>query len=248
MTPLIECRRISCRYGAVNALAEFSLAVEQGAWVTVLGPSGSGKTTLLRALAGLEPLTDGEIVLGGALASNHRIRLAPHQRGIGLLFQEPSLWPHLDAAANVELALSGTLPRRQQRTEALDWLGRVGAAPLASRRPGELSGGEARRVTLARALAARPAILLLDEPTTHLDLHLREELMGLVRRMHAELGLTTLCVTHQLEPPIAAHERMVILECGRMIFDGSFSDLPQAPATDYTQALRRWIGRLEHWA
>lgn len=245
--PLIECRDITCRYGPVPALEGLSLALEEGAWTTVVGPSGSGKTTLLRALAGLEPLAGGEIIINGVLATNHRVRLAPHQRGIGLLFQEPSLWPHLSASANVELALSGRLPRRARRAEALEWLGRVGVAGLAGRLPGELSGGQARLVTLARALAARPRILLLDEPAAHLDLHLRGELLGQVRRLHTELALTTLCVTHQPEPPLPPAERLVILERGRLIFDDVPGRLNQAPDTPYTSAFRSWFRRMEDW-
>lgn len=246
--PLIECRNITCRYGRVPALEGLTLSLDEGTWTTVVGPSGSGKTTLLRALAGLEPLVGGEIVLGGELATNHTLRLAPHQRAVGLLFQEPSLWPHLSAAANVELALPAGLPRRARRAAALEWLGRVGAAALAGRLPGELSGGEARRVTIARALAARPRILLLDEPATHLDIHLRGELLALLRSLHGELGLTTLCVTHQLEPPLPSAERIVIIEGGRKIFDGPFAKIGEAPETAYTTALRRWISRMADWA
>jgi ABC-type Fe3+/spermidine/putrescine transport system ATPase subunit len=245
---LIECRQITCRYGRAAALEGVSLAFEAGSWTTLIGPSGSGKTTLLRALAGLEELAGGEIILNGVLASNHRLALAPHQRGIGLLFQEPSLWPHLSTVANVELALDAATPARRRREEALAWLTRVGVADLARRLPGEISGGEARRVALARALAARPRILLLDEPATHLDIHLRGELLSLVRRLHGELGLTTLCVTHQIEPPIGAGERIIIIERGKVIFDAPFSALSTAPTTPYTTALARWIRRMEDWS
>ena len=127
------------------ALQSVGLAVGAREWVYLLGPSASGKTTLLRTIAGLEPLAGGSIRLDGQLASNDRLVLAPHQRAIGFLFQEPSLWPHLSATANVALGIVGG----ERSAEARRWLERLGVGDLAKRFPSALSGGEARRVTLA---------------------------------------------------------------------------------------------------
>src|SRR5690606_9583786 len=138
--------------------------------------SGSGKTTLLRALAGLFPPAAGEIAIQGETVSSPQTLVAPHLRGLGLLSQSPGLWPHLTASANVALAVPASVRgRRARREAALASLARVGADGWAHRFPSQLSGGEQRLVELARTLAARPRVLLLDEPTAHVDLHRRHE-------------------------------------------------------------------------
>lgn len=241
--PFVDCQSISVRFGAVAALRDLTLAIEPGAWTYLTGPSGSGKTTLLRAIAGLQPLDSGSIHLEGRLATNARVVLAPHERGVGMLFQEPSLWPHLSAEANVRLALARR-PRAERATLARQWLDRAGVGRLAARLPGELSGGEARRVALARALASQPRLLLLDEPTAHLDLHLRAGMMKLLRDLQRELELPALCVTHQIEPPIAPGDRVVVVEEGRAIFDGAFAELAAAPSTPFLDALKQSAARL----
>lgn len=232
----IECRAVSCRPGNRLALDGVTFGVPAGEWVVVMGPSASGKTTLLRAIAGLEPLVSGELLIQEKPASNERIVLAPHERGLGLLFQEASLWPHLSVRANVELAL-GSLTRGARRAEALAWLERLGAAHLADKFPARISGGERRLAELARTLAARPLILLLDEPTTHLDVHLREGLMKRLRELHRELNLTTLCVTHEVEGWIDPAERALILEAGKLIHDGPPGAI--AATSAYTEVLSR---------
>ena len=161
------------------------------------------------------------------------------------MFQEPSLWPHLSALANVTLGLPRGMRGNQRRAAAREWLKRVGAEELATKFPDQLSGGEARRVTLARTLAARPRILLLDEPTAHLDIHLREDLMRQVRRLHEELGLTTLCVTHQIEPPMQLMDRVLLLDNGTIRYDGPLASLGEAPPSPYVEALHRSIGTLK---
>jgi ABC-type sulfate/molybdate transport systems ATPase subunit len=237
---LIECQNLVCRFGAVTALDGVSFAVEAGAWVYILGPTASGKTTLLRAIAGLQGPDSGEIRLAGEIASNHRVCVAPHRRGIGFLFQEPSLWPHLDALANVSLGVrEDGLTRRERRDRAREWLERLGAGHLARRFPSELSGGESRTVALARAAASRPRILLLDEPTVHLDLLRGEEMMGLLIRLHDELGLTTLCVTHHFAPPMRVEDRALILEDGRVRHDGPIGSLNTAAPTAFVRTLLR---------
>ncbi len=229
----IECRRLVVRYGAHAALDGLELSLAAGEWAVLMGPSASGKTTLLRAIAGLEPVAGGKLRLGGEDAAAR----PPHARGVGLLFQEPSLWPHLSARANVELALAGG--RAARRAEAHGWLERLGVAHLPGRFAAGISGGERRLVELARTLASRPRVLLLDEPTAHLDLHLRGELLARLRALHAELGLTTLLVTHDPPPGLAAHDRLLLIERGRLIHDAPLAQLAAAPDTDYTRELRR---------
>ncbi len=261
---MIECRKISCRYGENGdwlkrsgwlspfsqnrgplVLRDLELRVEKGEWVYVLGPSAGGKTTLLRCLAGLEKIAGGEIVLGGETVSRSDFIRLPHERGVGFVFQEPSLWPHLSALANVSLSMDRLgLSSAERKQQSRDWLERFGVGGLAEKFPSELSGGEAQRVTLARTLASRPSILLLDEPTSHLDLHLRGEMMELLLRTHTEFGLTTLCVLHQIEPPILPGSRAVILEKGEKIHDGPLNSLANSPQTPFILALRRHLERM----
>lgn len=244
---MINCQQIEVRFGVQVALAGVDFACGRGEWVNVIGPSASGKTTLLRVIAGLQGLVGGKVRLGGKVASDRRIQMTPHARGIGFLFQGPTLWPHLDCRANVALGLSDAVKGWRARREAAhEWLDRVGVAEVARKSPGEISGGEGRRVALARALAAGPRILLLDEPTAHLDLHLREGLMERLRGLHAELGLTTVCVTHQIEPPMTGADRVVLLEGGRILFDGRLGRIAEAPRTDYTRALLRRGAMIEN--
>ncbi len=246
MTRLLHCQSIHCQYGRNLALHDVSFSVAAQEWVYILGPSAGGKTTLLRAIAGLEPLVSGEIVLHGELASNHQVRLAPHERGIGILFQEPALWPHLSVLENVALGLGSVVRGRAARRDvAHEWLARLHVSQLATRRPGEISGGEARRVGLAMALARRPRLLLLDEPMANLDLHLREEMMDLLFRLHEECRLTTLCVTHQVEPPMLAGARAIVLEAGTLKFDGMLKALATAPQSPYVQTLAKRVRWLE---
>ena len=209
-----------------------------------MGPSASGKTTLLRTIAGLEPVHAGEILLGNEVVSSGSKRTRPHARGVAMLFQEPSLWPHLTAQGNVELALPAGMRRAERRGAALGWLEKVGAGELAGRRPEALSGGERRLVELARALAARPRLLLLDEPTTHLDLHLRDGLMRTLRALQAELALPVLCVTHEPGAWLAPDDRVLVIEQGRLICDSDARNLCACAATEYTDALVRTLRRI----
>ena len=245
---MIECHEVTCRFGATVAVDGVSLGVDERSLTTIVGPSAGGKTTLLRAIAGLQPLDSGKVSIGGKLASNRGIAIEPRDRGIEFLFQEPSLWPHLSALANVSMVMpSRGISRRERRTEAEGWLERLGVGGVAKKFPGELSGGEARSVAFARALASHPRILLLDEPTAHLDLHLREGLMRRLREFHRDLNLTTLCVTHQIEPPMEPPDRVLILEAGKVVDDGPFSSVEEAPSTPFINALLRTIGRNEAW-
>lgn len=234
-----------CRYGRTVALEDVTLSLERGEWLYVMGPSASGKTTLLRAIAGLQPLASGEIRIGGNFASNSRVAIPPHERQLALLFQGPSLWPHLNVEANVALGVNGSLTRSERRAATADWIDRLGLREIAKRFPAELSGGEARTVELARALASRPRLLLLDEPTAHLDMHLRESLLSRIRSLHSELQLTTICVTHQLEQPMQDSDRLVVFERGRLIYDNPISTIANAPESPFTLALRRAAAALD---
>lgn len=192
---MIEIENISKTFGSHRAVDRVSLTIPDHAQVALLGPSGSGKTTLLRLIAGLEIPDSGTITMESRLVSSHTCMVPPSERSIGFVFQTGALWPHMSVAENIFFALSDIpLPQQRQRTQAL--MERMGILPLADRYPDQISGGEARRVALARALAPRPATLLFDEPLTNLDRILREELLVLILESVKEAGSRMVYVTH----------------------------------------------------
>ena len=193
---MILARGLGHRLGGGRPLADLSFEVRGRGRLAVLGPSGSGKTTLLRILAGLEAPEKGEVLIGGALASGPGdVVVSPHRRGVGFAFQHPRLWPHLRVGANVAFGIHGR-SRAERRTRVGELLERCGLAGYADRFPDELSGGEAARVGLARALAPRPAILLLDEPFASVEVDLRDRLAGVVDGELAATGAALVYATH----------------------------------------------------
>ena len=235
-TAALEARGLTRRYGRVSALADLDLDVEAGTITAVLGPSGSGKSTLLRLIAGLEPLDGGQVRVDGRDVT----RLPAHRRGVGLVFQDHALFPHLDVRANVAFGLveaGWEIGRRRQRVgELLDDLG-LGA--LATRRVDALSGGERQRVALARALAPRPAVLLLDEPLASLDRELRERLADDLRNRLRQPDLASVLVTHDLDEAATVADQLLLLRAGRAIQRGPAQALVRDPADAW---VARFVG------
>lgn len=211
------------RTGAGGA---FSLAVatrfERGI-TCVLGPSGAGKSTLLGVISGLVAPTRGRVALGDEVwvDTAARVRVPVERRHVAYLFQNLALFPHLDAIGNVAYALAPFTPRAERPAIAMELLRRVGVAHLALRRPRTYSGGEAQRVALARALAMRPRAILLDEPFSALDRALKIPLIALVRRLVTEAGVPAIAVTHSTGEARALADRVVHLEAGRIVADGT---------------------------
>ncbi|RPI31825.1 MAG: ATP-binding cassette domain-containing protein, partial [Chloroflexota bacterium] len=195
---MIDVCGVSKSYGKVAGVERVSFQVPAQGLRVLYGPSGSGKTTLLRLIAGLEIPDEGEIALNGEQASRPGWALAPHRRGIGFMFQTPALWPHLTVAQNVAFGLHG-LPKNESRERLHHLLDQAGLAHLARRYPHQLSGGEARRVALARTLAPRPACLLLDEPLANLDPESKDRLRGLVLEIVRNTQACLVWVTHDAE-------------------------------------------------
>lgn len=176
-----------------RVLAGVSLAVAAGERVSLHGPSGCGKTTLLHAIAGLVPVSQGRIIIDDDDVTHS----APHLRGVGLVFQDDRLFPHLDVADNVSYSLRVRgVGRRDRRRLAADWLERVGLAGYGSRQVDSLSGGESKRVALARMLAAQPSVVLLDEPLSGLDEKLHDALLDDLKRLFSSMSATVIHVTH----------------------------------------------------
>lgn len=207
--------------GGKRVLGPIDLSIEAGTWTLCVGPSGSGKTTLLRAIAGLVAPASGRLFLDGRVASDGaRIAIPTERRAIGLVFQGggAGLWPHMSVRKTLEFVLaSRRVPRGERAARIAELVQLVELNGLEARRPGELSGGEAQRLALARALAHDPRILLLDEPLGPLDARLRRDLASRIRDVHVRRGLTTVHVTHDPEESREFADRIVRLENGRIV-------------------------------
>jgi iron(III) transport system ATP-binding protein len=228
----LELRDAVRRFGERRALDGVSLALEEGDIGCLLGPSGCGKTTALRCIAGLETLDAGTILSQGRVLEGPGLHVPPHERGIGLVFQDHALFPHLSARRNVEFGLRH-LPRPQQRSRAGEMLELVGLADCADAYPAQLSGGQQQRVAVARALAPRPSTLLLDEPFSSLDVALRERLVGELRALLKSVGATALVVTHDQQDAFALADRVGLMREGRLEQWGTPYDLYHRPVSRF---------------
>lgn len=224
---MLSLTSVSVAYGDVVAVDDVSLSLEAGQVLAVLGPSGCGKSTLLRAIAGLEPVTEGSIAFDG-----RDLRHVPtHRRGFALMFQDGQLFAHRSVGANVAYPLRiRRRPRAEVSARVAELLDLVGLSGYADRAPATLSGGERQRVALARALAVRPRLLLLDEPLSALDKVLRERLAHDLRDILVRAGTTALLVTHDHEEAFAVADRMALMRGGRLIQHGTVAEVWEHPA------------------
>ena len=225
---------VSRRFGAFAALDGVSLDIPSGGLVALLGPSGSGKTTLLRVIAGLELPDEGTVRFGGHDVAGRQ----PRDREVGFVFQHYALFRHMTVFENVAFGLR-VRPRRLRRPEheirarVGELLELVQLAPLAERYPGQLSGGQRQRDALARALAVEPRVLLLDEPFGALDAKVRKELRRWLRRLHDDMGVTTVFVTHDQEEALELADRVVVMHRGRVEQVGTPEEVYDQPATEF---------------
>jgi molybdate transport system ATP-binding protein len=219
---------------------ELDLEVADGAVLAVLGPNGAGKSTLLRMLAGLLPPDDGRVAVDGQTWDDvpAGVHLPAHERRLGMVFQDHLLFPHLSVTDNVAFGLrTRGLRRPAARAVASEWLARVGIAELGDRRPGRLSGGQAQRAALARALVGAPALLLLDEPLSALDARTRLTVRAELRHHLADFPGSTVLVTHDPVDAMALADRVVVVEEGRVVQAGTPADVSRHPRTDYVARL-----------
>jgi iron(III) transport system ATP-binding protein len=226
----IDIRNVTKRFGSMAAVNGVSLSIQEGELFTLLGPSGCGKTTLLRLIAGFYAPDEGEIFFDGQNVND----VPAHARGIGMVFQNFALWPHMTVYENAAYGLkfrklgSGEIAAR---VEAV--FEKVRLTGLGDRYPGQLSGGQQQRVALARALVLNPRILLLDEPLSNLDAKIRVQVRQEIRRLQKELGITTMYVTHDQEEALTLSDRIAVFNQGRVLQVGPPKELYERPANRF---------------
>ena len=227
---IIEIDSITKKYGQYDALHEMSLSIQKGEFLSLLGPSGSGKTTLLRIIAGFLEPTTGDLRIDGRSMRN----VPPNKRPVNTVFQNYALFPHMTVAENIAFG-----PRRQGRAQGViaadvkRVLGMVGMTGFEDRYPRALSGGQQQRVALARAIVNQPRVLLLDEPLGALDLKLRKRMQFELKRLHGELGITFIYVTHDQEEALAMSDRIAVMRQGRIVQLGSGEEIYHRPNSSY---------------
>jgi iron(III) transport system ATP-binding protein len=237
----IRLASVTKSFGSHKALDSVSLSIDNGSFFVVLGPSGCGKSTLLRAIAGLEPIDDGEIALDGVPVVRNGFHLAPEARNVGVVFQSYALWPHMSVAGNVAFPLE-TSGRRRGAVDArvADCLESVALTPYASRKPAELSGGQRQRVALARCLAQGAGTVLMDEPLANLDPHLRSAMEEELASFHETSGATTLFITHDQREAMALADQVAVMWDGEILQVADPDTLYRRPAS---KKVAGFIGR-----
>ncbi|NYD57598.1 putative spermidine/putrescine transport system ATP-binding protein [Nocardioides marinisabuli] len=226
----ISLRGVSRHFGDVVALDHVDLDIASGEFMTLLGASGSGKSTMLSLIAGFDDPTSGVVEVNGRALNG----VPPHKRDIGMVFQNYALFPHMSVADNIAFSLKQRkVPKREITQRVGEALEVVELGGLGRRRPAALSGGQRQRVALARAIVFRPQILLMDEPLAALDKRLREQLQIELKRIHAELGITFVFVTHDQEEALAMSDRIALVHGGRIEQLGSVEEIYERPRTAY---------------
>ena len=234
----LEVRGLEVSHDRVPALRGVDLHVAAGEVLALLGPSGSGKSTLLDTVAGFVAPAAGEVLLGGRLVAGRGQRTPPERRDVAVVFQQNALWPHLDAVDTVAYPIRRRgAGREAARRQAMDLLDRLHVAHLAGRRPAELSGGEQQRVGLARALARGASLYLFDEPTAHLDTHVRDVFLQEMVERQRGTGAAAVYSTHDAAEALALADRVALLDAGRVVQVGT-------PEQVYAEPVHEWAARI----
>src|SRR6187431_50991 len=226
----IELDQVTKRYQGVPVVNDVSISVAEGEFLVLLGPSGSGKSTLLRAIAGLTEINRGRVSLHGRDVTHVNAR----ERQVGFVFQHYALFRHMTIGENIEFALRvRRVKSKERRARRKELLKLVALEGMDDRLPAQLSGGQQQRIAVARALAHRPKVLLMDEPFGALDAKIREELRRTIRQVQRELGITTVLVTHDQEEAFAMADRIGVMNLGRLLEMGRPDELYTRPATRF---------------
>jgi iron(III) transport system ATP-binding protein len=239
--PVIQFEGVSKRFwpGPVEAVRDVSLSVNEGEIVTLLGPSGCGKTTTLRLMAGFEIPDAGSIRIGGREAAGPAAWIPPEKRGVGMVFQDYALFPHLKVGENVMFGLDA-IPRSERRERAREVLRVLDLGPHFDRYPHELSGGQQQRVALARAIAPRPVMVLMDEPFSNLDAHLRDQVRDEVVGILRNAGMTSIFVSHDQRDALAISDRVIVMNRGKVEQVGSPREIYRHPESVFVAT---FVGR-----
>jgi sulfate transport system ATP-binding protein len=237
----IEARNVSKRFGDFTALDDVSVRVEDNALTALLGPSGSGKSTLLRIIAGLETPDVGTVTIGEREVTSTPVR----NRGVGFVFQHYAPFKHMTVKDNIAFGLTvRKQPKDEVRARVAELLELVRLDGLAERYPSQLSGGQLQRMALARALAPRPDVLLLDEPFGALDAQVRGELREWLRRLHEEIHVTTIFVTHDQEEAMEVAQQIVVMNAGHIEQAGEPRELYESPSNEFVMSFIGPVNRL----
>ncbi len=232
MSCALSIRNLTCQYDDQTVLESLSLEVEQGQIVCLLGASGCGKTTLLKAIAGLLPLSSGQMSLNDVTIDDGENWLPPEQRNIGMIFQDYALFPHLTVAENIAFGLKNeTVEQKLLKVEEM--LGLVHLKGYGERYPHQLSGGQQQRVAIARSLAYNPDLILLDEPFSNIDTQVRHELIREIRKIFKQQGVTAIFVTHSREEAFAFSDKMAVMNHGVIEQYGTASELYYQPSSKF---------------
>ena len=238
---MIECRKLIKNYGTLTAVSDISLHLREQEFISILGPSGCGKSTLLRLIAGLEVPSAGQVFLKDKEISGKKISLPPERRRFGMIFQDFALFPHLSVEGNIAFGVNGSASEKQQRVKEL--LKLVSLPHLAKKMPHQISGGEQQRIAVARALAPRPRLILMDEPFSNLDYQLRQQLRRDIRKILKHEGVATILVTHDQVEAISFSDRVLLMHDGKLVQSGTPEEIYQQPQTLWASS---FVGEANH--
>lgn len=246
MAPILEVMQLEQCFGSVRALHQVSFSMQQGEVICILGPSGCGKSTLLQLIAGLQTPSSGEIYIENQLVASSQHAMPPEKRRINMVFQDYALWPHMNVYNNISYGLKRKgLTKQEQQDQVDELMALLRLEGLAYRLPAHLSGGQQQRVGIARALATKPSILLMDEPLSNLDMKLRMEMRNELSFLLRQLGMTVLYVTHDTAEAFAIADKILILRAGRIEQFAPPQDVFEQPLTSWSAQLMGYTNHLD---